>query len=238
MTLKDQVAIITGASSGIGEAVARDLHEAGMKLLITAQRQDRLAALAGELSGAQFIAGDITEPALPQRLIDHALETFGQCDVVLNNAGVIEATTIAEADVDRICRMVRINVEAAFRLAYLALKHFVKAGCGHLVNTSSILGTKTRPTVGAYAGTKHAIEALSESLRMELAGSDVKVSCVEPGVVMTDLHRDWPQHPTQMFNIKAPLVPADIARCVRFILEQPAHVRIPRMMVLPGEHVI
>jgi len=114
----------------------------------------------------------------------------------------------------------------------------VMAGAGHLVNTSSILGTKTRPTVGAYAGTKYAIEALSESLRMELAGSDVKVSCVEPGVVMTELHADWAEHPTKMFGIKAPLVPEDIARCVRFILEQPGHVRIPRMMVLPGEHAI
>jgi NADP-dependent 3-hydroxy acid dehydrogenase YdfG len=128
-----------------------------------------------------------------------------------------------------------VNCEAAVRVAYTALKHFKKAGSGHLINVSSILGTKVRPNAGVYAATKFAIEALSEALRMELAKTDIKVSTIEPGVVETELQDHFAVHPKQALGITAPLSPADIARAVRFILEQPAHVRIPVMMVLPGE---
>jgi NADP-dependent 3-hydroxy acid dehydrogenase YdfG len=238
MNLKDQVAIITGASSGIGVAVARNLHEAGMKLVLTARREDRLQQLAEELKGAELVPGDIIAPELPQKLLDTALAQFGRCDVVFNNAGIIETGAIDEIDIDRMCHMVRINVEAAFRLAYTAMKHFQSSGNGHLINVSSVMGTKVRPTAGAYAGTKYAIQALSEALRMEVAGTGIRVSCVEPGVVLTELHDHWEVHPTQSMNISQPLQPDDIARCVRFILEQPEHVRIPRLMILPGEHVI
>lgn len=238
MSLNDQVAIITGASSGIGAAVARNLHEAGMKVVLTARREDRLQQLAAELEGAALVPGDINDRELPRKLLDTALATFGRCDVVFNNAGIIETGTIEAIDVDKVCSMVRINVETAFRLAYTALKHFHSLGSGHLVNVSSVLGTKVRPTAGAYAGTKYAIEALSEALRMEVAGTGIRVSCIEPGVVLTELHNHWEVHPTQSMNISQPLQPDDVARCVRFILEQPEHVRIPRLMILPGEHVI
>ncbi len=235
MSLEGQVAVITGASAGIGAATARLLHDAGMKLLISARREDRLKQMADELPGATWLAGDITDPALPQQLIDKALAEFGQVDVVFNNAGVILRTLIEEADIDAICRMVRINTESAFRLIYTALQHFKQVGKGHLVNTSSILGTKVRPTVGAYAGTKYAIEALSESLRLELAKTDIAVSCVEPGLVLTELHDDWDEHPKDFMGIESPLMPEDVARCVKFVLEQPMHVRIPRLLVTPGE---
>jgi NADP-dependent 3-hydroxy acid dehydrogenase YdfG len=238
MALKDQVVIITGASSGIGTAVARNLNEAGMKLVITARRADRLQQLSKELRDTIVLAGDMLDPAMPTKLIEKAVSAFGRCDVVFNNAGVIEVGTIETVDVERICQMVRINVEAAFRMAYVALKYFRSAGAGHLVNTSSILGTKVRPTAGAYAGTKFAIEALSEALRMEVAKTNIKVSCIEPGLVLTELHDQWETHPMEFLNIKKPLLPEDVARGVRFLLEQPDHVRIPKMLVLPGEHEI
>ncbi len=243
MNLKDQVVVITGASSGIGDAVARDLHSAGMRLVITARREERLNALADELGAddVEVVAGDITDPALPQALIARAVERFGRCDIVFNNAGVIDIKPIDQVDIDKVCQMVRINVEAAYRMAHAALRHFQSISPkprGHLVNTSSILGTKVRPTAGWYAGTKYAIEGLSEALRMELAGTDIAVSCVEPGLVLTELHADWETHPVDLLDIPNPLRPEDIARCVRFILEQPAHVRIPRLMALPGEHEI
>jgi NADP-dependent 3-hydroxy acid dehydrogenase YdfG len=171
-------------------------------------------------------------------LLDTALEAHGRVDVVLNNAGILEIGPVEKIDLERVCRMVRVNVEAAFRTAYTTLRHFREQGHGHLVNISSVLGTKVRPTAGAYAGTKYAIEALSEALRMELAGTDIQVSCIEPGLVRTELHDHWPVHPTKSLNCPHPLTPGDIARCVRFVLEQPPHVRIPRMMVLPGEHQI
>ena len=158
--------------------------------------------------------------------------------MVLNNAGIMLTGKIETIDIDDVCKMARVNVEAAFRMAYTALRHFRKAGSGHLINTSSVLGMKIRPGAGAYSGTKFAIEALSEDLRMEVAGSDVKVSCIEPGMTMTELHDKFEVHPKVSMGIEKPLAPDDIARCIRFILEQPAHVRIPRMLVLPGEHAI
>ncbi|MBM3833380.1 MAG: SDR family oxidoreductase [Verrucomicrobia bacterium] len=234
-TLKDQVAVITGASSGIGAAVARNLSQAGMKLVLTARRSERIDSLAKEIGESASLMGDITEPSLPQKLLDLALQRFGRCDVICNNAGVVDVGPIEEIDIERVCRMVRINVEAAFRLAYAAVRHFKRINQGHLVNTSSILGTKVRPTAGAYAGTKYAIEALSEGLRMELAGTNVKVSCIEPGLVLTELHNHWKVHPTKSMNISSPLQPEDIARTIRFLLEQPAHIRIPRLLIMPGE---
>jgi len=120
----------------------------------------------------------------------------------------------------------------------VALRHFLSTGHGHLINTSSVVGTKVRLYGGWYAATKYAIEGLSEALRMEFAGTDIQISCVEPGLVVTELHSHWEVPPAKAFNISEPLTAEDIARSVRFILEQPSHVRIPRLMILPGDQQI
>jgi NADP-dependent 3-hydroxy acid dehydrogenase YdfG len=237
-SLEGQVAVITGASSGIGAGVARELARAGMRLVLTARREERLKAIADELKGrVAYVAADIVEPELPGRLLDRATREFGRCDVVFNNAGIMDVGAIEKIDLDRILLMVRVNVEAAFRLAYEALRLFKRQDRGYLINTSSILGTKVRPTAGWYAATKHAIEALTESLRLELAGTGVRVASLQPGLVDTELQDHWEAHlrPKVALGVKAPLVPEDIARVVRFMLEQPAHVRIPKILVVPGE---
>ena len=235
--LAGQVAVVTGASSGIGLAIAKELRALGLQLVLTARSEDRIGPICSELGAAMLVA-DITDATVPDRLLATALERFGRCDVVVNNAGSIEVGPIGSIDVDKVCSMVRVNVEAAFRVAYTFIKHFAKQGHGHVINVSSVMGTKVRPTAGAYSGTKFAIEALSEALRMEVAGTGVSVTCVEPGIVLTELHRDWPVHPTVGMNIPHPLMPEDVARCVSFVLTQPPHVRIPRLMILPGEHQI
>jgi len=235
MQLADKVAVITGASSGIGAAVARNLNQVNVKLVITGRRENRLAELADELNDTVYLAGDLTNSELPGTLIKTALDQFGRCDIVFNNAGTAVMGTIEEIDIEKMCRMVRINVEAAYRMAYVAVRHFKAAGSGFLVSTSSIVGTKVRPTGGAYAGTKHAIEALTEALRMELAKTNIGVACVEPGLVITEIFRDWDEIPIKQWNIPNPLQPEDIARVVRFVLEQPDHVRIPRIMALPAD---
>ena len=140
-----------------------------------------------------------------------------------------------ETGAARVCRMARVNVEAVYRVAYTAVRHFKEQGSGFLVNMSSVVGTKVRPTAGPYAGTKHALEALSEALRLELAGSGIGVSSIEAGLVMTELHDELAVHPRDSFRIKKPLVPEDIARGVRYVLEQPEHVRISNLMILPEE---
>jgi len=236
MELKNKVAVVTGASSGIGEGTARELADAGMKLVLTARRQELLEKIAEQLdTDVIVVAGDITDESLPEKLIDTAVENLGSCDVVFNNAGVMIAGKAEEIDLEATCRMVRINVEAVYRLAILAMRHMIKQGSGYLINTSSILGAKVRQTTGAYAGTKYAVEALTEDLLMQAAGTGVRVCALEPGLVETHLQDHFPVHPRDALNIQAPVMPADIGRAIRFILEQPEHVMIPRILVMPSE---
>ena len=238
MTLNGRVALVTGATSGIGRASAEALAAAGAKLVVTGRRAEMLEELAARLPDGRAIVGDITDPELPDRLVGAALEAHGRLDLCVNNAGVIAMGTIEEIDIDAVCGMVRVNVEAAMRMAYTAVKHFRGAGSGHLINMSSVLGTKVRAGIGAYAGTKHAIEAMSEALRLELMGTGIKISCVEPGLVMTELHREFPVHPKDFLGIARPLVPEDVARAVVFVATQPDHAVVPRVMVLPHDQEI
>ena len=238
MELSGKVAVITGASSGIGQAVARNLNEVGVSFVLTGRRKDRLNDLKNELKQAVILAGDITDPDVPDNLLQAAANNFGRCDIAFNNAGVVTMGSIEEINIEDVTRMVRINVEAAFRMAYVALKHFKSVGSGYLINTSSIVGTKVRPNGGAYAGTKYAIEALTEGLRMELAKTDIGIACIEPGLVQSEFFRDWDEFPIKKFDIPRPLQPEDIARVVRFILEQPDHVRIPRVLAIPADQAL
>ncbi|MGH9415254.1 MAG: SDR family oxidoreductase, partial [Terriglobales bacterium] len=217
--LKGKVAVITGASSGIGAAVARELAGAGIKLVLTARREDKLKALAAKMKQAAILAGDITDPALTPKLFKLAQSQFGGCDIVVNNAGELTAAPIELADLKAIDHMVAVNVAAAFRVAYAAVKLFKQQERGHLVNISSVLATRVRLMAGAYSGTKHALAALGEALRMELSGTRVRVSAIEPGLVMTELHDRQPVHPRDEFGVQQALEPADVARCVRFALE-------------------
>jgi NADP-dependent 3-hydroxy acid dehydrogenase YdfG len=235
----EKVAVITGATGGIGSAIAKSLSRAGYSLVLNAPSNEKLNALASQLDGPCFIvAGNLRVESIPQMLLSAAMQNFGRCDVCFNNGGLLEAGTVETIDIERICNMVRVNVEGAFRIAYTFLQHFVQQGHGHLVNTSSVLGKKVRPTVGAYAATKYAIEALSEALRMELSKSEVQISCIEPGLVRTGMHDRWEVPPAELMGIAEPLEPEDIARMVLFILEQPAHVPIPELMALQKSHGI
>lgn len=232
----NKICLITGASSGIGYALAKALKEDGYRLILTARREDRLKELQSDI--VDIVQGDLTDPNFTDSLDRYVIDKFGKCDILINNAGVIEVAPIDDMDIEKMCRMLRLNIEATFRMTYKFLKQFKKQGFGHLINMSSVLGTKVRPTAGAYAATKFAMEALSEALRLELIGSDIKISCIEPGLVMTELHDDWDVHPKDLFGIRNPLIPEDIVETVRFILKQPEYVRIPKLMILPQDHNI
>jgi NADP-dependent 3-hydroxy acid dehydrogenase YdfG len=229
-SLAGRTAIITGASSGIGAATAVALSHAGVRLVLTGRR----AQPAIEIPGAVYVAGDMTTPSFAESLFAQTPE----CDIVVNNAGVLVAGEVDDIDLDAVAHMVRVNVESAYRMAYLAARHFKENRRGHLINLSSVLGSKVRLTAGAYSGTKHAIEALSEALRQELAGTRVKVTCIEPGLVMTELHRDFDVHPRDQFEIRQALEPDDVARAIVFALEQPDHVNVARLMLLAADQAI
>lgn len=238
MDLANRTAVITGATAGIGLACAEALHGAGMRLVVTGRRPERIAELEERLPGTVGVAADITDPALPQRLIDLALEHTGRCDVVLNNAGVMVTGPCEAIDIEAACEMVRINVEAGYRMIFTALRHFKRVGEGHLISTSSVLGTKVRRGVGPYAGTKHAIEALSEALRLELVHTKIRIACVEPGLSKTELARDAPVPPEQVQGVPHPLQAVDTARAVLFMLQQPEFVNIPKLLLLSTEQEI
>jgi NADP-dependent 3-hydroxy acid dehydrogenase YdfG len=223
--------LITGASSGIGLALAKSLVADGHRLILTARREDRLKALQSE--NVDILPGDMLSQDFVDSLDDYVYQKWGSCDYLFNSAGVIHKGTVEETDIERMTSMLRLNIESTFRLTYRFLKRFVKQGYGHVVNMSSVAGTRVRSTIGAYAATKFAMEALSEALRLELSDTNVKISCIAPGLVLTELHDDWEVHPTQLLNITEPLTGEDIVETARFIMSQPDHVRIPRVLILP-----
>lgn len=235
MTMK--VAIVTGASSGIGMATAKLLSENGYSIVAHGRRQDRLAALESSIPRCVSVAGDLNGNGECEALLATALQRFGAIDCVINCAGKNHTGTIDEVDIGALCEMVKVNVESAFRLSYLVLKHFRKQGTGHLVHVTSVMGYKVRETGGSYAGTKHAVEALCEALRLELARSDIRVSCIAPGLVQTELHRDQAIHPSITRDIK-PLAPEDVADAILWMLQVPAHMNVPQMVLLPKDHAI
>ena len=182
------------------------MADAGMKLVLTARRKQVLEKIAAQIdTEVAIMAGDIIDESLPQKLIDTAVERFGSCDVVFNNAGVMIVGKAEDIDLEAVCRMGRINVEAVYRLAIVAMRHLISQGSGYLINTSSILGMKVRETTGSYAGTKYAVEALTEDLRMQASGTGVRVCALEPGLVDTHLQDHFPVHPKDMLDIKVPV---------------------------------
>jgi len=234
---KAKVCLITGASSGIGYAIADMLRkEKEFQIVVTARREGRLKKL--ESDNVKVLAGDLNSIPFLESLENFVYDTFGTCDYLFNCAGMIEAGTIEKIDIDRMTSMIRLNTESTFRLTYMLLKRFKKQGFGHIINISSVLGTKVRPTAGAYAATKFAMEALSEALRLELIGSNIQVSCIEPGLVLTELHDHWETHPKESLGIHVPLSVDDVVQSVKYILAQPEYVRVPKLMILPKDHNI
>lgn len=235
MNSREKVCLVTGASSGIGFAIAKSLH-ADYTVVATARRADRLKQLL--LDSDDILIGDLNVPEFQDSVEKYVFDKYGKCDFLFNCAGTLVVGAIEDIDIDKMTSMLRLNVESTFRLTYKILKRFKKQGFGHIINISSVLGTKVRPTAGAYAATKFALEALSEALRMELTGTNIKVSCIEPGLVMTELHKDWEIHPKESMEIHDPLNVDNIVDAIKFIIQQPDHVRIPKLMILPKDHNI
>ena len=226
-----RVAIITGATGGVGAAVARELSRAGYSLVLTAPSMEKLSALAAQLKGpCTVIEGSLGNEGLPETLLYAALDRFGRCDICFNNGALYEAGIIETVDIDRLTSMIRVNVEGSFRVAYVFLKHFVSEGSGHLVNVSSTVGSSSRPT--PYAATQRAIEVLSDALAAELGDGDVLVSCIQPGLVKTGLHHRWEIE--REGSAGYPLEPEDFARMVLFILEEPGRKHSGEMPETPA----
>jgi serine 3-dehydrogenase (NADP+) len=229
--VEGKVAVITGASSGIGAAIARTLSEAGANIVITARRRARLQELAAGLPGRSAILdADISLPDTPSRLLSLAQEQFGRADILVNNAGIIAAGSIDSVDLDALSQMTRVNFDAVVRASYLFARVFKSQGSGAIINVSSIGAYLISRRMGAYGALKHALEAFSSSLRIELAGTGVKVGTVAPGTTRTEMF-DHIQAPGVAAAVPdgTPLEPVDIAAAVLFMIEQPQRANIARL---------
>ncbi len=233
--MERKTAVVTGASSGIGRAITTTLLDKSYNVLANGRSINSIFKKTDSLI---LNNNDLLLPETSQILLNDVLSRWDKCDVLFVNAGIIESNNIKDININKMCEMVRLKVEMSYRIIYTFLKYFIKTGTGHVIITSSVMGTKTRENSGAYAGCNFALEALAESLRMELANTDIKITCIEPGLVETNLHRDWNTKPKELLNISNALEPQDIADAVVEILEKPSHIRIPKYMILPKGHKI
>jgi NADP-dependent 3-hydroxy acid dehydrogenase YdfG len=223
--MSDPVFVITGASSGIGEATARRASAAGYRLVLAARSEDKLTALAQELGGpdrAVAVRCDVTEWADQEALAKRALDEFGRIDVAWANAGFGAKRGFLEETPEQWRAMVLTNVYGA-ALTVRATMPALKESVGHLLLTGSVAGRKALPG-SLYSCTKWAITAMGEAARLELDGSGVRVTTVEPGMVDTPFFSERPSNA---------LTPDDIARAVMFALEQPPHVDVSEMLIRP-----
>lgn len=232
-TLTGKVAVITGASAGIGAAIARELSTAGARLVLTARRADRLEELAAELqTETTILAADIADSATPEALLARAQTRFGGADILVNNAGILRVGTIEAFDLDGLESMVAVNFNAPVRASYVFARAMKAAGSGAIVNVSSIGAHLNAAGMGVYGGLKRALEGFTDSLRIELAGSGVRVGLVAPGTTSTEIFDDMKTRGQQGWDeYLVPLQPEDLARAVRFMLEQPPRANVPRLHV-------
>ena len=248
-SLDGTVALVTGASSGIGEATARELAARGAAVSLVARRADRLEALAAELRAAGgtalTVTADVTDRAQAEAAVQRTVDELGRLDTLINNAGVMLLGPIADAPVDEWERMVQINVLGLLYCAKAALPHLLDAADGEprrtadLVNVSSVAGRLVRLGSGVYNATKHAVGAFSESLRQEVTGRHVRVSLVEPGAVATELvdhnRPEIQEGLNKRFANMERLEAQDIADAIAYIVTRPRHVAINEILIRPTE---
>jgi NADP-dependent 3-hydroxy acid dehydrogenase YdfG len=187
--IKNKVVVITGASSGLGEASARLLAHEGAKLVIGARRLDRLKILAKELSMPESAAveTDVTRRDNVERLVGRALEVHGRVDVILNNAGLMPQSMLEKLKVAEWDRMIDVNIKGVLYGIAAVLPHMKAQKSGHIINVSSVAGHKVGPGGAVYSATKHAVRALSEGLRQEVKPYNIRTTIISPGAVLTEL---------------------------------------------------
>lgn len=238
-TIKDKVVLITGASSGIGEATARHLAHRSAHVMIGARRTDRLESLAADIratgGSVHFRTLDVTRLEDMQGFVDAALDKFGRVDVMINNAGVMPLSKLEALRIDEWNRMIDVNIRGVLHGIAAALPIMRKQRSGQFVNMASIGAHAVSPTAAVYCATKYAVLAISEGLRQEVGG-DIRVTLVSPGVTESELAESIsdPAGREEMRTFRSIAIPADaIARAVGYAIEQPADVDVSEIIVRP-----
>jgi len=236
-----KVVVITGASSGLGEATARHLSALGARVVLGARRVDRLQALVDEITGkggkALALAADVTDAAQVQALVDAAVERYGRVDVLLNNAGLMAHSPLERRKIDDWNRMIDVHVKGVLYGIAAALPHMQRQKSGHIINVSSVAGHKVGVNNAVYAATKTAVRVISEGLRQEVKPWNLRTTIISPGAVATELptsvtEPDIAQGIGQFYEHYA--IPADsFARAVSFAISQPEDVDINEILFRP-----
>lgn len=242
--IEGKVAIVTGASSGIGYATSLALAGAGARVAAGARRAGRLAQLAKEAGGkggaVMVQEMDVTEKGECRSFVDSVVEKWGTVDILVNNAGLMPLSLAENVKVDEWDRMVDVNVKGVLYCTAAALPHMVARKSGHIVNVSSVAGRTVFRGGSVYCATKHAITAFSEGIRKELGPAhNIRVTCIEPGAVETELLHsvtdramdEFVQGSRQMRR----LAPEDVAGAILFAVGSPAHMNVNEVLVRPTE---
>jgi NADP-dependent 3-hydroxy acid dehydrogenase YdfG len=237
-SLQDKVVVITGASSGIGEGVARLLAERGAHVVVGARRTDRLAVLADEIAksggSARFHAVDVTDRASVEAFVAVAVAEFGKIDVLVNNAGVMPLSPLNALKVDEWDRMIDVNIRGVLHGVAAALPRMEAQGYGHIINIASIGAHYVVPTGAVYCATKFAVRAISDGLRQET--DKLRVTVVSPGVVeseLADTISDEASREGMKEFRRIAIQPDAIARAIVYAVEQPPEVDVSELIVRP-----
>ena len=243
--LDGKAALITGASSGIGESTAEALAEAGASVALAARREDELEQLADRIESeggeALVVPTDVTDEAEIQEMVDRTHEEFGSLDILVNNAGVMLLERVEDADTDNFQQMVEVNLLGLMNVTHTALPIMQQQGEGHVVNISSVAGRKAYAGSSGYNATKFGVNGFSEALREEVTGDDdIRVTLIEPGFVDTELAEHIPDDEQQEQAKEAleamdALTPDDIARSIAYAVGQPSHVDVNEILIRPTD---
>src|SRR3954468_15975502 len=234
--IEGKVIVITGASSGLGEAAARLLAGRGARLALGARRRERIDALAAELGEAIAIPTDVVRRADVESLVAAAVERFGRIDVLISNAGIMPNAPIEQLRVDDWERVIDVNLKGMLYGVAAALPHFQRQRSGHFINISSVAGHKVRRGSTVYAGTKSAVRAISEGLRQEVKPWNIRTTIISPGAVATELTGSIsdPDVAAGMKKTYEIAIPADsFASMVAFAMSQPDDVDVNEILFRP-----
>ena len=238
--IEGRVVVITGASSGLGEATARHLSALGARVVLGARRADRLQALADELNRggkALAVATDVTDRVQVKRLVEAGVQTYGRIDVMVNNAGLMPQSMLERLKIDEWDRMIDVNIKGVLYGIAAALPHMTAQKSGHFINVSSVAGHKVRPGGTVYSATKHAVRVISEGLRQEVKPYNIRTTLVSPGAVDTELPDSItdPDVAVTMRKFYDDIaIPADsFARAVVFAMSQPDDVDVNEILFRP-----
>ena len=242
-SIKDQVVFITGASAGIGNAIAHQFGAAGCKLILTARRLDRLEKLAHELKSTYGTETHVTKMDVSKidSIIDVVYrlpEAFQKIDILVNNAGLALGVNKAQDNlIDDINTVVDVNIKGILYLTQAIVPGMVTRRRGHVINISSIAGHEAYPGGSVYCGTKHAVDAITKSTRMDVVDTPLRVTAISPGLVETEFSvvrfKGDAQRAAQVYQGYEPLSAGDIADAVLYVATRPPHVQVADMIILP-----